>query len=252
MPEPVALAVVLDHVRVVDRDVGRPPLEVVLGRIAAVVHHLLDEPVGLADRALRGRRRTAPARAPTRPRSARRAASGSGWMSSSSCRCSRSRSSRSASRRSSGGLHRPVVLGAEPILQVRRPPLPAAAHAISASTTSAATASTIHQMRPFSSPPRSLPRRTATRPPRVRTTLRRAKRMPAAIRAPADDLNQRHPLGKEDEREHGRHERLQVGDERGAREGPIRCSERNQSTFVSTSGPSVAKTSSAHTSQPRP
>ena len=36
-----------------------------------------------------------------------------------------------------------------------------------------------------------------------------------------------------------------------ARDGPIRSSERNQSTFVRTSGPSVANTSSAQTSQPR-
>ncbi len=32
-----------------------------------------------------------------------------------------------------------------------------------------------------------------------------------------------------------------------AREGPIPCSARNQRTFVSTSGPSVAKTRSTHT-----
>ena len=37
-----------------------------------------------------------------------------------------------------------------------------------------------------------------------------------------------------------------------AREAPIRCSERNQRMFVRTSGPSVAKTSSAQISQPRP
>ncbi len=36
-----------------------------------------------------------------------------------------------------------------------------------------------------------------------------------------------------------------------ARDGPMRSSERNQSTFVTTSGPSVANRSSAHTSQPR-
>ena len=38
--------VVLDHIGVVDRDVGGPPLEVVDG-IAAVTHHLHDQDVGL-------------------------------------------------------------------------------------------------------------------------------------------------------------------------------------------------------------
>ena len=37
-----------------------------------------------------------------------------------------------------------------------------------------------------------------------------------------------------------------------ARDGPILCSERNQSTFVRTSGPSVAKTRRSQMRQPRP
>lgn len=42
-------AVVLDNDRMVHRDVRSPLLEVVLHRVAAVVHHLLDEHVGLVD-----------------------------------------------------------------------------------------------------------------------------------------------------------------------------------------------------------
>ena len=45
----MTLAEVLDHVGVVDRDVGGTPLEVVGDRIAAVGHHPLDELVRLAD-----------------------------------------------------------------------------------------------------------------------------------------------------------------------------------------------------------
>ncbi len=41
--------IVLDHAGVLDRDVGRPLLEILIDRIAPVVHHLLDEPVGLTD-----------------------------------------------------------------------------------------------------------------------------------------------------------------------------------------------------------
>jgi hypothetical protein len=44
--------VVIDHLRVVDGQVGRALLEV-LGRIASIVHHLLDELVGVADRSHR-------------------------------------------------------------------------------------------------------------------------------------------------------------------------------------------------------
>ena len=52
------------------------------------------------------------------------------------------------------------------------------------------------------------------------------------------------------DREHGGDERLQVRAS-VARAGPIRVIDRNQSTFVSTSGPTVAKTSSAQISHPR-
>src|SRR5579864_5355748 len=50
--EPVTFAVVLDHVRVVDGEVGRPLVEIV-HRVAAVGHDGLDQAVRLANRTLR-------------------------------------------------------------------------------------------------------------------------------------------------------------------------------------------------------
>src|SRR3954447_1104630 len=50
--EPVAFAVVLDDVGVVDGDVGGPLFEVV-HRVAAIRHHLLDQHVRLAESAVR-------------------------------------------------------------------------------------------------------------------------------------------------------------------------------------------------------
>ena len=61
----------------------------------------------------------------------------------------------------------------------------------------------------------------------------------------AGDLERRHPLGEQDEREDRRDERLQVRDQRRARRRRSRAATRNQRMFVSTSGPSVAKTSSS-------
>ena len=66
--ETVALAEVLDHVRVVDGDVGRAPLEVLGDGIAAVGHHALDEDVGFAHGGLRFVDLSAPAPAATPPR----------------------------------------------------------------------------------------------------------------------------------------------------------------------------------------
>ena len=65
------------------------------------------------------------------------------------------------------------------------------------------------------------------------------------------DLDGVDALGEQHDREHRGHERLQVRGERRAG-GPMRSSERNQSTFVTTSGPSVAKRSSSPDLPPSP
>src|SRR5215216_3757685 len=67
---------------------------------------------------------------------------------------------------------------------------------------------------------------------------------------PTGDLQPRQLLGEERDGEERCEERLQVRDERGPRRA-TRSIAVNQSTFVSTSGPSTAKTSAAQTSGSR-
>ena len=80
---------------------------------------------------------------------------------------------------------------------------------------------------------------------------RRTTRIPARDEHAAGTCSSAERLGEQDHGEHGGDERLQVRRERRARSGRSDGPTRNQRTFVRTSGPSVAKTSSAQIFQPR-